>query len=131
MKSTIVIYGHESELTKADAKHIAYHIGAQTTCPRHIDDAMLSNVENFILCLPSFAAEKAENEWREYISTFRNKNIKGKYFILYIPSGSPSSPMLGELRFVLSQRGARILSQIIRPQHYTIDEWISAVSPSL
>ena len=72
MKSTIVIYGHESELTKADAKRIAFFLGAQTTCTRHIGEALMNGVENIVLCLLSINAEGAEREWQElYYKTFR------------------------------------------------------------
>ena len=88
MKSTIVIYGHESKLTKSDAKHIAYYLGAQTTCTHHINKAIMNGVDNIVLCLPSFNAEGAEKEWVEFFCTFRDMDLTGKCFALYVPSDS-------------------------------------------
>ena len=132
MKSTIVIYGHESELTKADAKRIAYLLKAQTTCTRHIGEAIMNGVENFVLCLPSLNAEGAEREWQDFIVTFRSMNLTGKRFAIYVPSDSPSTNRLDDLKYVLYLRGAR---HIINPSfdlpNYDIDNWICVVSPNL
>ena len=131
MKSTMVIYGHESELTKADAKHIAYLLWAQTTCTRHISEGTLTCIDNLILCLPSPDAEKAESEWREFISTFRGMDLRGKCIAIYMPSGSATTSRMGELHYVLSQGRARIMSRAFVKLQYTIEDWVSAVSPNL
>lgn len=132
MKSTIVIYGHESELTKADAKRIAYLLKAQTTCTRHIGEAIMNGVEKFVLCLPSLNAEGAEKEWQDFIDTFRSMNLKGKCFAIYVPSDCPSTNRLDELKYVLYQRGARhIINQPVGMPNYDIDSWICVVYPNL
>jgi flavodoxin len=132
MKSTIVIYGHESELTKANAKRIAFLLGAQTTCTRHIGEAIMNGVENIVLCLPSLNAEGAEREWQEFIDTFRSMNLTGKSFAIYVPSDNPDPNRLNDLKYVLYQRNAkRIINQSVDIQHYSVDDWICAISPSL
>ncbi len=132
MKSTIVIYGHESELTKANAKRIAFLLGAQTTCTRHIGEAIMNGVENIVLCLPSLNAEGAEREWQEFIDTFRSMNLTGKSFVIYVPSDNPDPNRLNDLKYVLYQRNAkRIINQSVDIQHYSVDDWICAISRSL
>ena len=132
MKSTIVIYGHESKLTKADAKRIAFLLGAQTTCTRHIGEAIMNGVENFVLCLPSLKYEGAEREWQEFIDTFRCMNLTDKCFAIYVPSDNPDPNRLNDLKYVLYQRNVkRIINPSIGNQHYSIDAWICAISPSL
>ena len=132
MKSTIVIYGHESELTKADAKRIAFLLGAQTTCTRHISEAIMKGVDNFVLCLPSLKYEGAEREWQEFIDTFIGMNLTGKCFAIYVPSDNPNQNRLNDLKYVLYRRSARrIIKQPVDTQHYSIDDWICAISPSL
>ncbi len=132
MKSTIVIYGHESKLTKADAKRIAHLLKAQITCTHHIGEAIMNGVEKFVLCLPSLNAEGADREWQEFIDTFRSMNLTGKCFALYVPSDSPSTNRLDELKYVLFMRGAQhIINPSIDLPNYDIDNWIYAVLPSL
>ena len=132
MKSTIVIYGHESELTKANAKRIAFLLGAQTTCTRHIGEAIMNGVENFVLCLPSIKYEGAEREWQEFIDTFRSMNLTGKCFAIYVPSDNPNPNRLNDLKYVLYQRNVkRIINQPVGILNYSVDDWTSAISPSL
>ena len=132
MKSTIVIYGHESKLTKADAKRIAFLLGAQTTCTRHIGEAIMNGVENIVLCLPSINAEGAEREWLEFIDTFHSMNLTGKCMAIYVPSDSLTSERLNDLKYVLYQRNVKhIINPLFGIQHYSIDNWISAISPNL
>lgn len=132
MKSTIVIYGHESKLTKADAKRIAYLLKAQTTCTCHISEAIKNGVENFVLCLPSLNFEGAEREWQEFIDTFRSMNLTGKCFAIYVPSDNPNPNRLNDLKYMLYQRNARhIIPQPVDIQDYSVDDWTSAMSPSL
>ena len=132
MKSTIVIYGHESELTKADAKRIAFLLGAQTTCTRHICEALMNGVENIVLCLPSINAEGAEREWQEFIDTFHSMNLTGKCLAIYVPYDSLTSERLNNLKYVLYQRNVKhIINPLLGIQHYSIDNWISAISPNL
>ena len=132
MKSTIVVYGHESELTKGDAKRIAYLLGAQTTCTGHIGEAIMNGVENFVLCLPSLKYEGAEKEWEEFIDTFRSMNLTGKCFAIYVPSDNPTPDRLKGLKYMLYQRGTRhIINPLVGTQHYSIDNWVCAISPNL
>lgn len=131
MKSTIVIYGHESKLTKSDAKHIAYYLGAQTTCTHHINKAIMNGVDNIVLCLPSFNAEGAEKEWVDFFCTFRDMDLTGKCFALYVPSDSFYAKKVIELEDVLYHQGARVINRPFCKPHYTIDTWICAVSPNL
>ena len=131
MKSTILIYGHESELTKADAKRIAFLLGAQTTCTRHIGEAIMNGVENFVLCLPSLNAEGAEREWQDFIDTFRSINLTGKCLAIYVPSDNPNPNRLKDLKYVLYTRNARCIINQSLDKDYSIDDWICAISPSL
>lgn len=132
MKSTIVIYGHKSELTKADAKRIAFFLGAQTTCTHHIGMAIMNGVENFVLCLPSLKEEGAEKEWQELFDTFNDMNLTGKCFAIYVPSDSHSTNKINHLKYILYQRNARhIINQPVYLSHYSIEDWISAISPNL
>lgn len=132
MKSTIVIYGHESKLTKADAKRIAYLLGAQTTCSRHISEVILNGIENFVLCLPSLKNEGAEKEWQEFIDTFSSMDLTGKRFAIYVPSDSICSDRLNDLKYMLYQRNVRhIIPQPVDIQNYSVDDWTSAMSFNL
>ena len=132
MKSTIVIYGHESKQTKADAKRIAYLLGTQTTCSRHISEAILNGIENFVLCLPSLKNEEAEKEWQEFIDTFSSMDLTGKCFAIYIPSDCLCSDRLNDLKYMLYQRNVRhIIPRPVGIQNYSVDDWTSAMSPSI
>ena len=87
---------------------------------------------NFVLCLPSLNAEGGEREWQEFIDTFRRMNLTDKCFVIYLPSDSPSTNKLDEMKYTLYLRGARqIINQPVGIPNYDIDSWICAVLPSL
>ena len=136
MKSTIVIYEHECATGKAAAKHIAYHLGAQTTCTRCISQAMMATIDNFVLCVStSWAADgSAPDAWQRALGELTAGGLAGKSFAVYLDSDSDSgTPLHTEaLCSALRGGGGRVIAveKWLR-QEAGIDEWISAVSPSL
>lgn len=137
MKSTIVIYEHENLLGKACAKFIAYHLGAQTTCTRHVDEAILCGVENFILCISTWTPDGQRGQWTELLERLATHPLTDKTFAFYFchdpEGGGFIFDGLGRLYDLLREQGAKIIS---RPtwQHNdedTITKWICEISPNL
>jgi flavodoxin len=136
MKSTIVIYEHENLLGKACAKHIAYHLGAQTTCTRHVPEAILSLVDNFVLCISTWRPEGQRGQWSSLLKCLALHQLKGKTFAFYFchdpEAGAFIFNGLDRLYDVLSEQGARVIGNPNWYQHdQTISEWICGISPNL
>ena len=135
MKSTIVIYEHEHEAGKFVAKRIAYYLGAQTTCTRHIERPILETVDNFILCLSSQPSGKLSDEWNDAIDKLTRHDLTGKTFAVYTENPDEtrvlSSPVLNEIYRRLHHQNAHIVARPDRQRSaVAIDEWICAISPN-
>ena len=136
MKSTIVIYEHENLLGKACAKHIAYYLGAQTTCTRHVPEAILNVVDNFILCISSWTPNGQTGQWTSLLESLASHSLDGKTFAFFFchdpEAGGFIFDGLDRLYDLLRQQGAIILSHPAW-QHdgMTISNWICDVSPNL
>ena len=136
MKSTIVIYEHENQLSKACAKHIAYYLGAQTTCTHHISDAIFNSVDNFILCIATWRPEGQCGQWTNLLQSVANHSLTNKTFALFFCHDPEAKAFIFDgidhLYDLLHQQGATIID---RPawQHggKTITDWICDVSPNL
>lgn len=136
MKSTIVIYEHENLLGKACAKHIAYHLGAQTTCTRHVPEAILSLVDNFILCISSWRPTGEQGQWTRLLESLAHHQLDGKTFAFFFchnpEAGAFIFDGLDQLYNLLTERGARVVGNPEWHDHdETITDWICKMSPSL
>ena len=136
MKSTIVIYEHENLLGKACAKHIAYHLGAQTTCTRHVEEAVLNNVDNYILCISTWRPERHKGEWTGLIDSIANRSLTGKTFAFFFchdpEAGAFISDGLDWFYDFLREHGAVVIERPSCHQNGdTITDWICKVSPNL
>ena len=136
MKSTIVIYEHENLQGKACAKHIAYYLGAQTTCTRHIPEAILSTVDNIILCISTWRPSGERGQWTELLQSLATHPLDGKTFAFYFchdpEAGAFIFDGLDRLYDLLRQQGARVVGSPEWHHHdETIIDWICKMSPSL
>ena len=136
MKSTIVIYEHENLLGKACAKHIAYYLGAQTTCTHHVPDAILSNVDNIILCISTWRPTGERGQWTELIQSLASHLLFGKTFAFFFchdpENGGFIFDGLDHLYDMLREQGARVVGSPEWHNHdETITDWICKVSPNL
>ena len=125
MKSTIVIYEHEHESGKAAAKHIAYHLGAQTTCTRHVEAPIVDNVDNFVLCVSTWGEEGIPDEWFLALTALGKHDLKDKVFAIFVDNSEPVD--VDAIYNILQQMKARV----VKVSANSIDEWICAISPSL
>ena len=135
MKSTIVIYAHECERSKADAKRIAYLVGAQTTCTRRITDAIINNVENFILCVQLWEEKEKTGEWDVAAETLQRYDLKGKNFAIFVNYEHPADTVrfngIDSLNHLFTNQGARLITLSEEVGYGRLDDWICALSPSL
>ena len=136
MKSTIVIYEHENLLGKACAKHIAYYLRGQTTCTRHVPDAILNNVDNFILCICTWRPTGEQGQWSELLQRLASHRLDGKTFAFYFchdpEAGAFIFDGLDRLYALLADQGARVVGSPEWHDHdETIVDWICRVSPNL
>ena len=136
MKSTIVIYEHENLLGKACAKHIAYHLGAQTTCTHHVPEAILCNVDNFILCISTWRPTGERGQWTEILQSLAKHRLDEKTFAFFFchdpEAGAFIFDGLDHLYSLLSEQGAKVIGNTERRnEDETITDWICNVSPDL
>jgi flavodoxin len=136
MKSSIVIYEHEDKMGKACAKNIAYHLGAQTTCTHHVPEAILSNVDNFILCISTWRPTGERGQWTEILQSLASHRLDGKSFAFFFCHDPEAGAFIfdGLDRFydLLRQQGARVVgSPEWHKRNATITDWICMVSPNL
>lgn len=136
MKSTIVIYEHENQLGKACAKHIAYHLGAQTTCTRHISEANLNVVDNIILCISTWTPEGQRGQWTDLLERLASHPLEGKTFAFFFCHDPKAGVFifngLDRLYKQLSEKGVRVIGNPEWHNHdETITDWICRVSPNL
>ena len=135
MKSTIVIYEHENQIGKACAKHIAYHLGAQTTCTHHVPEAILSNVDNFVLCISTWRPTGERGQWTEILHSLARHRLDGKTFAFFFchdpEAGAFIFDGLDQLYDLLAEQGARVVgSPEWHHRDTTITDWICTVSPN-
>lgn len=135
MKSTIVIYAHECERSKADAKRIAYMVGAQTTCTRRITKAILNSVENFILCVPLWDEENKSGEWAVAAETLQQYDLSGKKFAIFVNYDHPADAVrfngIDSLSRLFHDQGAQLITLSGEVGYGRLDDWICALSPNL
>ena len=136
MKSTIVIYEHENQLGKACAKHIAYHLGAQTTCTRQVSEAILNNVDNFILCITTWRPSGECGQWTHLLHILFNHPLDGKTFAFFFchdpEAGAFIFDGLDRIYALLKEQGAKVIGNPEGHNHNeTISDWICKVSPSM
>ena len=96
---------------------------------KKVSKAIKDEVREEVLALKE---EGAEKEWQELFDTFNDMNLTGKCFAIYVPSDSHSTNKINHLKYILYQRNARhIINQPVYLSHYSIEDWISAISPNL
>ena len=133
MKSTIVIYEHEHESGKASAKHIAYYLGAQTTCTRHIEPSIVDSYDNFVLCVSSWNGDSLPTEWDRAMATLGQYDLSGKLFTVYVDGTLPAVQVvcIDSLYALLRRCHARVVSMPVWQRTHDINEWICSMSPNL
>ena len=136
MKSTIVIYEHENQIGKACAKHIAYHLGAQTTCTHYVSEAILSNVDNFVLCISTWRPSGERGMWTDILQSLALHRLDGKIFAFFFchdpEAGTFIFDGIDRLYELLTKQGARVVAgPEWHQRNITITDWICSVSPNL